>query len=370
MYLLILLFPISLFLTFFAANNNILIEKYYSQGIYLIINKLLYLPSNLFSFSLGEILLYLIVFLSIFFAMRFIYRSLRKSSHRKLFNKSGFQKKMPTLLRGLLNIILCLSILYFIFTINWGLNYHRLPFSSIANLEIEPTSVEVLESLCEDLISRTNTLRENIKEDNNGVTYIPNGFKNVAQRSQLSYDIIAKQYPVLDLKTSKPKGVIFSRGMSYAGIAGVYIPFTGEANVNTMVPHAMLPNTTTHEMAHQRGFAREDEANYIAYLACTSHPDKDFQYSGVLLALIHSMNALNKYDIESYHQLTKAYSDGVKRDLASINRFWDSYEGTIEKTSRKINNTYLKSNLQEDGIKSYGRMVDLLIAEYKTSLNN
>src|SRR5690554_2334399 len=125
-YFLILLFPISLFLTFFATNNNILIEKYYSQGIYLIINKLLYLPSNLFHFSLGEILLYLFIFLSVLFTIRFIYRNYWKRSYRKAIKNPGTFSKKTALIRGLLNIVICFSILYFIFIINWGLNYHRL----------------------------------------------------------------------------------------------------------------------------------------------------------------------------------------------------------------------------------------------------
>ena len=366
MYLLILLFPMSLLITFIATNHPSLVESFYSRGFYIIINKLLYIPSHLISFSLGEILLYFTFSFFIYFAISFIYKNL----YKKLFKKANFFKIKTTLLRGLLKIILFLSILYFIFIMNWGLNYHRLPFSNIANLEIKSSSIEVLQSLCKDLIWRSNALRKHMREDPNGVTYIPNGFKNVAQRSQLAYHHISKKYPVLDLKTSNPKGVIFSKGMSYAGIAGIYCPFTGEANVNTMIPHAMLPNTTTHEMAHQRGFAREDEANYIAYLACTSHPDYDFQYSGVLLALIHSMNELYKYDIESYNQLAQEYSDGVQRDLTAINTFWDFYRGPIERTSIKMNNAYLKSNFQEDGIKSYGRMVDLLIAEYRLMQNN
>jgi len=64
--------------------------------------------------------------------------------------------------------------------------------------------------------------------------------------------------------------------MSYLGIGGVYFPFTGEANVNISMPHTSIPFTACHEMAHQIGFAREDEANFIAYIACKNHPSPDF----------------------------------------------------------------------------------------------
>ena len=353
MYFLILLFPISLVLTFLASKNTVFIESFYSQGFYLIINKFLFFISHLFKFSLGEILLYLFFLFALFSIVKFIYKLVHKFEGRIM------------IIKGFLNILLLFSILYFVFIVVWGLNYHRLPLSNIINLEVKPASIETLQSLCENLIEKTNTLRKNINEDEFGITYIDDSFENISQRSQLGYDELGKKYSFFNLKTSNPKGVIFSKALSYAGIAGVYFPFTGEANVNTMVPQPMLPNTTAHEMAHQQGFAREDEANYIAYLACIHHPDKDFQYSGMLLALIHSMNNLYKYDTNSYNNLRKSYSEGVRRDLTEINNFWDKYKGPIERTSSKVNNAYLKSNLQKDGIKSYGRMVDLLIAEYR-----
>lgn len=153
--------------------------------------------------------------------------------------------------------------------------------------------------------------------------------------------------------------------MSYTGITGIYIPYTGEANVNINSTDFMLPSTVAHEMAHQRGFAREDEANYIAYLTCSMHPDRDFQYSGVMLALIYSMNALAENDIEAYKVLRSKYSEGVKNDLRYDAEFWAKYEGKTQEISNNVNNTYLKSNGQKDGVQSYGRMVDLLIAEYK-----
>ena len=54
--------------------------------------------------------------------------------------------------------------------------------------------------------------------------------------------------------------------LSYLGISGIFIPFTCEANVNATLPDWEIPFTACHELAHQRGFAREDEANYVGYL--------------------------------------------------------------------------------------------------------
>jgi hypothetical protein len=197
--------------------------------------------------------------------------------------------------------------------------------------------------------------------------YLKDGYKGALSRASKGYENISPSYPVFSGRYGKPKGVLTSLGLCYTGIAGIYMPFTGEANVNILVPDATLPSTICHEMAHQRGFAREDEANFIGYLACKYSNDADFQYSGYLLALIYSMNALYAYDEASYYELVKTYSPGLVRDLKYDSDFWKQFEGPAEKAQERINDAYLKSNKQADGIYSYGRMVDLLLAEYKTS---
>ena len=123
-------------------------------------------------------------------------------------------------------------------------------------------------------------------------------------------------------------------------------------------------------MAHQRGFAREDEANFISYLACKNHPDISFQYSGYLDALRQVMDQLYRYDKSKYNDLKKKYSQGMTNDLHAVYQFWRNYSGSIvAKTTYKMNDTYLKLNRQKDGIHSYGRVVDLLIAEYRKNEN-
>lgn len=157
--------------------------------------------------------------------------------------------------------------------------------------------------------------------------------------------------------------------MTRFGITGIYSPFTGEANLNTAPPPVFLPFTMCHEMAHQRGYAREDEANFIAYLVCKNHEDAEFRYSGYLMAFQYAMNKLYTYSPEKFQTLRSQISEGIKRDLVANRNFWHQYQDTVaEKVSTKINDTFLKANRQSDGVHSYGRMVDLLIAEYENAI--
>ena len=173
------------------------------------------------------------------------------------------------------------------------------------------------------------------------------------------------KYDVLKGNYGAPKSILLSTPMCYTGITGFYFPFTNEANVNMAEPIPFLPFTTAHEMAHQRGFAKEDEANYIAYIACINHPDVNFQYSGTFAALSYSFNALAKVDMEKYRELISMCSTGVISDIKYNQEFWQDYSGTIEKVGDKVNDTYLKSQNQQSGTNSYGEMVDLLLAGFR-----
>lgn len=350
----VLFLPMGLLLSYSSSRIPQFIENIYSKGIYPLIGQSLSLITGLLPISIAE---WFVIFFALFFIMKFMIMTVRSTP-----SSTWGEHKV---LDFVINLIVFISLGYFSFIMVWGLNYHRLPFADIAGLDTKPTSIHELKTLCESLIYRANDLRRHIHEDEKGVMDIPRAPSSVFLRAPEGYEKAAKMYSVLDGKYGKPKGVFFSEIMCYAGISGIYFPFTAEANVNTLVPDCMLPSTTSHEMAHQRGFAREDEANYIAYLTCNLHPDADFQYSGTLLGLIHAMNALYRHDPTAYHQLYFMYNEGVKRDLAALTKFWQQYEGPVERMSSKLNNAYLKSNMQEDGIYSYGRMVDLLIAEYR-----
>ncbi|MFL0248176.1 DUF3810 domain-containing protein [Candidatus Clostridium stratigraminis] len=345
----ILLVPIIMLLNIITAKFPGLVEKYYSNTINKVIRQGLSYITSPFPSSFAEILLPLLIIILILFIF-LILINVRKAG---FFNRA-------------VNLAVYVSILYILFMLLWGFNYNRYSFDKIAGLKVENSSEKELYNLCEDLINRANNLRAKVIEDSNGVMTFRGGFNNVFKREQMGFDAASKIYPELGGSYGPPKRILLSEPMSYTGITGIYIPYTGEANVNINETDFMLPCTAAHEMAHQRGFAREDEANYIAYVVCSMHPDVDFQYSGTMLALIYSMNALADTNYNDFKELRSKYSTGVLRDLNNDSKHWEKYKGNTEKITNKVNNTYLKSNGQQDGIASYGRMVDLLLAEYRS----
>jgi len=157
--------------------------------------------------------------------------------------------------------------------------------------------------------------------------------------------------------------LLSSRLISYTGIVGVYFPYTGEPNFNNDVPEPARGSSVCHETAHRQGFAREDEANFIAYLVCTNSGDDYLRYSGYFLALNHAMNRLYAADRGAYIELRAQYSEGVTADFKAKNAYWRMFEGIVEERVTQLNDDFLKSHNQSDGTQSYGRMVDLMLAQ-------
>ncbi len=345
--------PLALIIKEYLLRNPLATENLYSRLIYPPIGKGLSILTGIFNFSIAELLFYIALCAIFYFILRFIFRVFKSPN------------KLQEVVKSAVNALCIFSIAYCLFLLLWGFNYYRQPLAYSLGYNIEESSTADLKELCTVLIDKTNQLRLKTNENQIGVMYIEGGFGSVIQRSSIGYENISQYYPDFGGAYGQPKAVIASRALCYYGIGGIYFPFTAEANFNKLVPDAMLPSTLCHEMAHQRGYAREDEANFIAYLTCKVHPDLDFQYSGYLLALTYSMNSLYKYDIEAYNELVTSYSPGVIKDLKYHSEFWKQYEGPVNDIQEKLNDAYLKSNKQTDGIYSYGRMVDLLLAEYQ-----
>lgn len=344
----LLLLFVGLGLSVAGSESQATVERVYSRGLYPHIARALTLLTGWIPFSLAEVVGILLIGGIIAGVIT-----------------SAFDHDWRTIGRILLRLLGGAATLYFLFIVLWGLNYSRMPFAQAAGLDTtNPTKTELV-AVCNWLITETNTLRLQITENTAGSMLLPLGVHDALKRTQLGYNHAAGYYPTLAGRYSTPKGVQASKLMSYQGIGGIYMPFTGEANVNILMPHSAIPFTAAHEAAHQHGYSREDEANFIAYLTCSLHPDKDFRYSGTMQAMLYAMRALNGQDPEVHAALNASISIAVKRDIQAERDFWKAHEGIIERISNRMNDAYLKANRQEDGVASYGRMVDLLIAQYR-----
>jgi hypothetical protein len=255
-----------------------------------------------------------------------------------------------------------------VFDLLWGFNYDREPVAALLGYDVSRGRTAELAALASGLLAESVHLRGGLPEDGTGALRLPDGRRGAMRRAPRAFDAsrLAGRLPIPSA-SGRPKLVALSPLLSYLGISGIFIPFTSEASVNGTLPDWEIPFTACHELAHQRGFAREDEANYVGYLACRTHPDPDFRYSATFSAALYALAALRGVDREGHDRLRKGLADPLRRDLAALAAWRARYESRLGDVHEKVNDAYLKTQGQPEGVQSYGRMVDLLLAERRTA---
>lgn len=317
---------------------------WYSDTVYIAIAEF---GSHIFGivpFSVSELLLYVFILIFLWKAVHFIY------------NKSKLD-----FFRFASGCILTASILLFIYVSNCGINYHKTSFSEKTGIHLEEYSIEQLSEVCMYLTDSVNTYADLVKRDEYGVMV---HCGNVQQSARNAMENLSSEYPMLAGYYPKPKYLFFPWILSVQKITGIYSPFTVEANYNNAVTDYNVPFSACHELSHLRGYMQEEEANFIAYLACVKSDEIDFRYSGSLRGWISCMNMLYRLDSENWTAIRENLHPAAEADLKANRVFWDTYDGKIAEYAEKVNDQYLKANGQIDGVQSYGRMADLIVSYY------
>lgn len=316
------------------ARNAGGVGTWYAHHLYPILVGIIGRISGVFPFSVVEIGLYLLIFGGIVYIVRFR-RDPRRIAAR--------------------TVLLC-GVLLFLYTCNCGMNYYAASFVEYADLDVDMYSGEELEKLCAWLAAKVNENATQESYQDHRREWRQEGVRSMKRAGEL-YPVLAGYYPL-------PKEIAVSEILSVQQLTGIYSPFTIEANFNGDIPDYNVPHTICHELSHLKGFMREEEANFVGYLACVNSESQAFRYSGYLTGWVYAGNALARVDRTSYGILYEMLCEQAKKDLQENNEFWDRYEGKVAEAANQMNDVYLKVNNQKDGVKSYGRMVDLMLAYY------
>lgn len=270
-----------------------------------------------------------------------------------------------TTMMSLLNLIAVLCLIFSLFVVNLGIGYRGSTLDEKLNLEQNNPSKEDLYHTAMYLADLASKDAELLYLDADGSSIMPYSFNEMNKKLIKAYDSFCEDYDFIKNYSSRLKPVMLSNAMSYTHITGVYTFFTGEANINVAFPDYTIPYTAAHELAHQRGIAREDEANMIAFLICMKSDDAYIRYSGYLNMYEYVSNALYGADRELYSKVREHLNEKIISEHKAYNKFFEKYkESTSSKVSGTINDTYLKIQGTE-GSRSYGMVVDLTVAFFK-----
>ena len=329
------------------SNRPAFIEEYYSTGLFPITVKFQRILLGWIPFSIGDVLYVIAVYLII----KSIVNAIRK---RKI---------------GILRITATISIVYFVFQLSWGLNYLRQPIHKTFNISELNYTTEELNVFTLKLVETINKTQFEITQNDSLKVSVPYTRKEIYTKVNVGYNKLSQLYPELIYKNESIKHSLLSYPLSYMGFSGYINPFTGEAQVNSLNPLVTYPSTSCHEVAHQLGFAAENEANFIGFLTAINNDDIYFQYSGYYMALRYALNELYRHDKEKYKSAIKSLNKGILINMRETQEHWQQFQNPLEPYFKNIFNQFLKANKQIEGIKSYNLMLGLLI-NYEKKQNN
>ena len=354
----VFLLLITIFISFFESNS-IWVENYYYPTFYPLIATTQRFLFGWIPFSLGDVLYLCFVIYLLYKLYSFVSNCVQKR-----YNLLALKYYAHQFINYLLIIFICFKLL-------WGLNYSRQGINHQLQITKEKYNKEDIILFINKLIVDANFYRKQIKD-----TSLPKiNFDAVVQETKASYNKAKKQFPFLKINTFSLKQNLYSIAGNYLGYTGYYNPFTGEAQVRTDIPAILTPAIACHEVAHQLGYAGEDEANFIAYLITNTSSNIYFKYSITLELLDYAfkdlmMKYINDDDFKTYRynkfQLEDCYSNLVKKDRKEIKQFFIKNKKEISDISSSVYDQYLKLNNEKSGIEAYSNVVEIVLNYQKS----
>lgn len=331
------------------SSSSIRVEQYYSTGIYPYISIFLRYLFGWLPFSIGDLLYGLIV---VWLLIKIV------KAGMALFKKKLFSRKPVSVIQQVLVVLL---LIYILFNALWGINYNRQGIVSQLGLSMEKYSVNELKALNSLLLQKVNSSRASLLQKPS----VEKSSKEIFNQSVETYASVNKQYTFLNYHPSSIKISLWGWLGNYVGYMGYYNPFTGEGQVNTTVPKFLQPFINCHEIAHQIGYAKENEANFVGYLAAASSNDAYFHYSAYLDLFLYANFNLFETDSTAAKSFSKSLLPDVKKDLKEWRQFNARHKNPVEPVIRWVYGKYLENNQQPSGMLSYDEVTGLLIAYYK-----
>jgi hypothetical protein len=312
-------------------------------------------PTNILPFSLGEIVVLLLPFGIIAFLTAVIVMSIKGS--RKVW-------KLIT------SVFAVAAYVYILLSIGYIAGYNTTTVDKKLGLDRQNVSGEELYKTACLLRENENKYLNRVVFGGSGASVMPYSIKAMNDKLIGAYEKASEKYDFIPTFYSRVKPILLSEPMTYTHLSGVYTLYTGEANINTNFPDYTLPFTACHELSHQRGINREDEANFLAFIVSIESDDPYILYSAYQNMLEYVLSALYSADKDLYMAFFREMDPRPYYEMVAYNRFFDKYrESKAAEVTDSVNDSYLKASGQPQGTKSYGLVVDLAVAYYRDSFD-
>jgi len=339
------------FLIFIVGLFPFAVEKCYSIAIYPYIAVVLRFISSIFSFAIGDITYILLIA----YLLWYFFKTFKKVKAKEINLKQVGIK--------CLNLIL---LLYLVFKLSWALNYSRPAIAKKLGIANDKYNTAQLVTLGKYYLIKINYLKLKIDSMNSRPKRY--SIADLSKIATLSYQTQAKHNAVFNYPVPSIKPCLFASYITKSGIEGYYNPLSGEANINMDLPPFTLPFTICHEIAHQTGIAKEDEANLLGYITAIKSEDINFQYAGYYYMFRSILWEIKIKSPDDYQMIFDRIASTVLADFKTENQFWLKNNSDMSKYMSVAFDRLLKLNNQKKGINSYQDIVLWLYNYHKKDL--
>lgn len=337
------------FIKFFSLHAN-WVESYYTCGFYPQFSACLRFLFGWIPFSIGD-LAYTAASIFLLFKFWKFSQLIIKKQARKYITWKLFIKYLKLVLW-----------VYIVFNIFWGLNYNRQGIAKQLNLKVQSYTAGDLYQLTYTLQQRLNVYAAQV----DSIKRLSlNKNKILFSEAIAAYATAQKQYTFLGYDHPSIKPSLFSSIGDYFGYTGYYNPFSGEAQIKTTVPVFTKPFIVCHEIGHQLGYAKENEANFAGFLSARASADVAFRYSAYYEMYSYAISQLFFYDLGCVAELKKTIHPQVIKDNKTYRAYLLKTKNIIEPVMSDFYDRYLKMNNQPKGKETYNEVVAWLIAYMK-----
>jgi hypothetical protein len=335
-------------LVYVIGYSDITVEFVYANGLYRLTSVIQRFISSVFPFAIGDFLYLLLVL----YVARSLYRFYKKAKNKQLIPADRI--KIP------LQLLCFFLFLYLMFKVSWGLNYFRPSVATQLKISKDKYTTPELIRLGKFYINKLNSLQHTRR-----VSYTLAELREIAKTG---YDKMERKNSFFHYPAVSVKPVLFDWFITKTGIEGYYNPLSGEANVNMRLPATELPFVTCHEIAHQLGVGREDEANLIGYLVASNSPNPNFQYAAAYAVLKNILFEIRIKSADDYDLLYSTVNSRTIQDFKTDRDFWRKYNNDMFGYLDVAFDRFLKLNNQSKGTDSYQDIVLWLYNIHKKDL--
>ncbi len=341
---------------YFLLRGNETIMETVCRGFVRPYHRLIGTLCSYVPFSIAELIYAILIVWALSYIISAVYLIIKRDA------------KLARIYKTIVTLLTAACVFYAGFCLLWGVYYTSASFADENGIQTREYSVEELKTVTEYFASIANEYSDSVDRSDRGEFAV--SLDEIFDAAPTLYKNLSEEFSSLEWSEMRAKPFLTSKLLSLINFTGFFFPFTAEANINIDSPACLIPSTIAHELAHQRGVAAEDEANFVGILACMKSGNVTYTYSASLLAYIHLGNALYKADNAAWREVYYSLNDTVRYDLKSNNEYWDKFETKIREASDSVYSGFLESYGETRGLQSYGACIDLLIAYYLEEAEN